>query len=96
MNVEYKKDEIYYYIIKFKDSPIPGIVKLKALKDYEDIGISMSWEILNIFTKEWVGWEDRIKIGQRISANELQGVAGSGPSNYIFKDPKEIIRRFFN
>lgn len=93
--VEYKKDNIYYYIIKYEGVSIPGIVKLKANKDYEGVGLGMSWTILEIFTKEWIGWEDRIKKGNSISANELQGIGGSGPDKYIFKDPKEIIRRFF-
>jgi hypothetical protein len=92
---EFKKGEIIYYFIKYKNSSVPGVVKLESEKDQSsEHGISLIFIIKKIFTKQYVGSENRIIAGHSISANELQGVGASGIGTYFYK-PKALIQNMF-
>lgn len=92
---EFKKDEVVYYFIKYKNLKTPGIVKLKSEKDQSSVyGIGFILRIEHIFTSTNVGNPNRIIVGHTISANELQGVGASGIGTYLYK-PRELIINLF-
>lgn len=98
--MNFKKDEIVYYFIKYKDSQLPGIVRLKSERDQSSPhGLSCLFKIENILTSQYVGFKTRIIVGYSISANELQGVGVSGADKYFFSFielMKKLIKESMN
>ena len=96
-----EKDQSYYYFIYYPASKTHlhefGLAKVVALRHVENMFPTLRIEkIYNItFNKGYVGFERRIKVGNEISANELQGVGASGTSEYLFKTNKDLFDKIF-
>lgn len=98
----YKKGETVYYFTNYRpkysttivfdldeidsDEINLGVIELEIIGEY-------TFLIKKIFTPTaWMGNKDRIIEGNKISANELQGVGYAGIDNYIF-DKYKIIEK---
>lgn len=92
-NYRWEKGEVYWYFIRYKDTKDVGVVKVSALRDSDDLFAVLKIEKI-LTPKVWVGHKSRIFQGNKVSANELQGVGVSGPSKYFFSE-RELLRKIF-
>jgi hypothetical protein len=94
-SMHWKVGEKYFFIIHYKKPEQLGVVQVRYAgeKDSNDQIVSVVIE-KNLTPKVIMGREYRIREGNQISSNELQGAgAANKAETYYFHDPHTVIEK---